>query len=376
MRMLEELLTDAVPHMLSDQGKQDLRAAEVFLIDNVAEYLYAQTDQEEWHVKTDFPCLAPPFPSFWMEFGRPSKVISNLCGTQTNRNLPYRVGMWFQAMEPNALARRLKSEPGATRDQLLSVIQELNRRFTPEIKQELEKLHDAGVPLTGPGSENRLSPHARAVVALLGQYQALRDLGTPDFEEKFRAQTEKKQTRWMVLCMTFIQSIRHGQIAGPVGQHVLCLSETGAVLDEQCTFNATLIKEEQWNTAGAGISTLWFSGLLAISFCHCRNVTIRDAPAAEVPAKLAKRQRERGRLPGLAYKVLEIGPMKAVLERTRSEHSTGLKRALHICRGHFALYEDKGLFGKYRGRYWIPQHLRGEIAQGAVEKAYDVRRNR
>jgi hypothetical protein len=64
--------------------------------------------------------------------------------------------------------------------------------------------------------------------------------------------------------------------------------------------------------------------------------------------------------------------MKAILQKTAQENHTGLKRALHICRGHFAHYEDKGLFGKYKGRFWIPQHVRGSIETGAALKDYQV----
>jgi hypothetical protein len=111
--------------------------------------------------------------------------------------------------------------------------------------------------------------------------------------------------------------------------------------------------------------------LLAISFCHCRNVTLRSE---EKPAQLLKRQIARGR-PQVTYKVLEITPMKGILKKAGAENAhTGLRRALHICRGHFAAYEDKGLFGKYRGRFWIPQHLRGSQEAGLVVKDYTVKR--
>jgi hypothetical protein len=80
MKMLEEILSNSVPHHISAQGKAELAQCEVFLIDNVAEYLYAQTDQDIWNPKTDFPCLAPPFPSFWMEYGRPSRILSSIDG--------------------------------------------------------------------------------------------------------------------------------------------------------------------------------------------------------------------------------------------------------------------------------------------------------
>jgi hypothetical protein len=42
-------------------------------------------------------------------------------------------------------------------------------------------------------------------------------------------------------------------------------------------------------------------------------------------------------------------------------------------RGHFATYGQDGrglLFGKYAGRYWIPQHARGSAEHGVVAQEF------
>lgn len=116
-----------------------------------------------------------------------------------------------------------------------------------------------------------------------------------------------------------------------------------------------------------------FPVFLALSFMHCRNVRMKE----EVPPpKLSKsHQRKRGR-PLLRYRVLEIDHMKSVLEREGQASTGGLKKALHICRGHFASYgiDGKGLlFGKHSGRYWIPMHTRGSAEEGVVVKDYEVK---
>ena len=113
--------------------------------------------------------------------------------------------------------------------------------------------------------------------------------------------------------------------------------------------------------------------LLALSFMHCRNVKMKE----EVPPpKLSKaHQKKRGR-PLLRYRVLEIDHMKSVLEREGHASTGGLKKALHICRGHFATYgiDGKGLlFGKHSGRYWISMHTRGSADEGVVVKDYQVK---
>jgi hypothetical protein len=94
--------------------------------------------------------------------------------------------------------------------------------------------------------------------------------------------------------------------------------------------------------------------LLAISFCHCKNVTIKAEPFA--PKVLAKRRRRYGEWTPNAIHTLQIEPIKKVLHESGG---TGLKNQLHICRGHFADYrEGRGLFGKHHGIYWWDAWLR------------------
>lgn len=73
--------------------------AEVIVADNVAEYLYAETDQENWD-KSDFPCVAPPFENFWVEWRKPSRVISEKIGLQKSEDIvPDEVGWLFLAKD-------------------------------------------------------------------------------------------------------------------------------------------------------------------------------------------------------------------------------------------------------------------------------------
>ena len=58
------------------------------------------------------------------------------------------------------------------------------------------------------------------------------------------------------------------------------------------------------------------------------------------------------------------------------EDATGIKKALHICRGHFVTYTPKHpLFGKYVGTFWKPDHVRGNAKNGIVLKDYKVNFN-
>jgi hypothetical protein len=96
-----------------------------------------------------------------------------------------------------------------------------------------------------------------------------------------------------------------------------------------------------------------FPVLLAISFCHCKNVTVRRE---EVPAGLyKKRMRSHGFSPKVWHEI-EIEPMRKVM---RSVHAEGAgneaSETMRILkqRGHFKDYTDgRGLFGKHHGLYW------------------------
>lgn len=116
--------------------------------------------------------------------------------------------------------------------------------------------------------------------------------------------------------------------------------------------------------------TLLHIPLLAMSFASCKNVVRYDTTEQEgPPAKWLKRQKQ----PKLRYHVLDINPMKEVLRTEGGSEVHGLKKALHICRGHFATYTaEKPLFGNIVGTVWKPAHVRGDIKQGAVVKDYSV----
>lgn len=110
--------------------------------------------------------------------------------------------------------------------------------------------------------------------------------------------------------------------------------------------------------------------LYAISLLHCKNVTTRDA--AEAPAKVKAARAKRGR-PYIHYKELVVKPMrKEVASQTDGDESP-IKRALHICRGHFKDYRESGLFGKYHDIYWWEMHVRGSQEVGEVRKSYKVK---
>lgn len=108
----------------------------------------------------------------------------------------------------------------------------------------------------------------------------------------------------------------------------------------------------------------------AISLMHCKNVELR--PVEPIEALSRAQFKRRGR-PLVRYHELHIEPMKAVLKTEGGAESVGLAKALHIARGHFKDFRNgKGLFGRFKGVYWWPQHLRGNAEEGVVHKGYRV----
>lgn len=111
--------------------------------------------------------------------------------------------------------------------------------------------------------------------------------------------------------------------------------------------------------------------LLALSFMHCKNVTL---DAVDPDAALNRERRKAGLKPFVRYHTINIEPMKQVLRTEGGVEENGLKRALHICRGHFATYSDS-----FMGRplaepmtVWRPAHVRGQASEGVVFKDYRV----
>lgn len=107
----------------------------------------------------------------------------------------------------------------------------------------------------------------------------------------------------------------------------------------------------------------------ALALMHCKNVQ-----RAEVipPEKLSRKHEKKHGKPLLRYYTLQIQSMRQQLDAAGAATS-GLRRALHVCRGHFKSFDEKPLFGRLKGTYWWPAHVRGKAENGVVAKGYAVR---
>lgn len=158
------------------------------------------------------------------------------------------------------------------------------------------------------------------------------------------------------------------------------------VFPDRCVFNVLengrICKSEINVCEGAGelfldaASSSVFTALLGISFMHCKNVEVKDV-SNEYRTEYGKKFTGK-KLPQLKWHTIHVAPtIRKIKEVAATECGGDVRKALHICRGHFRTYDEnsKGLFGRLHGTYFIPQHTRGDIANGQVLKDYVVSPN-
>jgi hypothetical protein len=88
--------------------------------------------------------------------------------------------------------------------------------------------------------------------------------------------------------------------------------------------------------------------------------------------KRARAAAKRGR-PLHRFHLLQVHAITRVLDQEGGAQEVGVKRALHICRGHFKDYRQRGLFGRHHDIYWWGQRIRGDVEHGTVTKLYKIR---
>lgn len=110
--------------------------------------------------------------------------------------------------------------------------------------------------------------------------------------------------------------------------------------------------------------------LMALNFIHCKNV---EQITNNIDSKLIKVRQKRNKPYFEKYYTLAIDPIRKILNTEGEAESKGLAHALHICRGHFKDYTEKGLFGKIKGTFWWPATLRGNEEVGKITKDYEIK---
>jgi hypothetical protein len=136
----------------------------------------------------------------------------------------------------------------------------------------------------------------------------------------------------------------------------------------------SLYSDFAWEAKVAGLDVVtlsaWDVAFLTISFCHCKNVVAKKEMLDE---RLKKKRQVHNKYPISKTYTLNIMPIKQLLQGKRGEHGS-MQQALHIVRGQFRDYtEGSGLFGKWHGVYFFPQHARGSLLKGQIKKDYQVK---
>lgn len=284
------------------------KAAVCFDVTNVARFFYETSEQDYWDWLVDFPCIAPPFDTFWMEFQAP-RVIRTDKGA-----LPWDQG--FEALGAIFFGDRLSDAPVD--------LNYISHQF-------------------GDGATD-------TVVSLL------------------HAMADQFPNHWILRIEGFIR--QNGRVFKTPERITFLLDDTGKPVTPPHIQVLYLAPDGEVPVISQAAG-MYFPFALALSFLHCKNILVEDT--RDPRSRQVRRADERTGLPTPHYKTLVIEPMKRVLETEGGIRQNGLKKALHICRGHFAHYsEDKPLFGKYSGQFWIPAHVRGTTESGQVVKDYKV----
>jgi hypothetical protein len=184
--------------------------------------------------------------------------------------------------------------------------------------------------------------------------------------------------RWILDADTYLER-RKGKPFGPVAHHLIGLAEDGTWFrhdDGNVYWGGGLVRmsaeppEEVNQEWGDQIAQLIFPALMTISFMHCKNVELN---AIKPPEKLSRRhQRVHGRQL-VSYSELKINPIRQILEAQRLGAGGSLRKALHLCRGHFKTFSaDAPLLGRATGTFWWAPQVRGAHGAGIALKDYRV----
>jgi len=330
-RMIDILSRDG-SSILPATFVEGLHEAVVLTIDNVAQYFYEnERNYFGWQI-ADFPNLAPPYETFWMEFRVP-----NVCQANPDSGLYglHAIGALFLATDIPALAP-------ADRAQIYA-------RFPPFTSPEVQPQLQWWLTVTPiiqqtshPGSLTHLNVNCNLFLDAQGQV----------FLVRIRDETQE-----------FAAGVAHG--------HPIQTDAQGAYIEAGMGWVPIIqpVSGEEFLQGCLEANQLLYPFWLAISFLHCKNVTTtsidpchsRKPPKPGDPCRRAH------------YKILDIHPMREVLRREGKQDTTGLKQALHTCRGHFRDYrQGRGLFGKYKGLFWVDSHVRGSSTYGKVVKDYAI----
>lgn len=322
MKMLETYYKE-ITGGIDANALKDLLAMDVT---PAAKWFLQESEQEYWEYTRDFPCIVPPSPLTWIEFEAPDRIESS-----------ERVVINSQLKRAGILAMTFEIKPEA-------------RRYALEADMLL------------PHMQMLYSKARRGV-----DWEGDRAYRQKHMQEALDAQV---LPRWITIWNEIIEPISTRGII-PFGLFGMYLDETGRVIQglNSCI---SAISEESLAQLQADDGDL-FSDMLpfmfSLSLSHCKNVTARDNV---LPAAVLKKRQKNGQQ-AIVFRTLDIKPMRQQIKRTTEGGKSDSKRAMHFIRGHMKTFSaDKPLFGKHTGTYWWSLNVRGDEAEGTVQKDYRV----
>lgn len=154
---------------------------------------------------------------------------------------------------------------------------------------------------------------------------------------------------------------RNIPVVGPLHMWLHAVHENGTPADIHWVKLREEYPMENWDMANLVV-------LGVLNYMNCRNVEIVE------PSRPRAETRRIART-GVRVSVINVFP---VGRSTRSDtKNKGCGVPLTSVRGHFSCYgPDYGkglLFGKLAGRFWVPQHARGDKSLGEIDHEYILR---
>lgn len=197
--------------------------------------------------------------------------------------------------------------------------------------------------------------------SFVDQLDANRDRTQPDPLWETPNEVDWSRVRWLIDGFLWVggrYKHRPIEVQGPIHHWKFAVYDDGTPADLHWVRFVAEMGEESPPVQNTELVILG-----ALNFLNCRNVDL-------VEPRRPNAERKRIARTGITVSELSVFP---VGRSTRAgQHGDPAGTPLTSVRGHFASYgpeHDRGLlFGKYSGRFWRPQHARGDRAHGEVEQ--------
>ena len=179
---------------------------------------------------------------------------------------------------------------------------------------------------------------------------------------------ESKYPQYQTLHAVYLREVPGSTVMIPLELAFICTDEWETDPFNYRYLDFTNIGEERAVDVIEQYASMQFMAFKCLMFLHTKNVqVIRQVQ----PIKVQQKREKANKLPLVDVRIVTVRPVLEKFEREVSQTAdTQSTTPFHIVRGHFADYREKGLFGKYPGIYWIPQHSRGSLEHGTIKKRY------